>query len=114
MSVATPAARGSGKAAARSRLTPRAAVLAVILTALLFYLVVPLRTYVDQRNRLSQLERQTTVLREQNHKLLGQISQLNDPAYLERIARECLGMVKPGEIGFVVVPRSGHAQPPAC
>ena len=32
---------------------------------------------------------------------------------LERIARECLGMVKPGEIAFVVVPKGGHTATPS-
>jgi cell division protein FtsB len=112
VSVATPTA--DQKIRPRTRFTPRAAVLAVVLTALLFYLIVPLRTYVEQRNRLSQLGRQTQVLEQQNRRLLREIAQLNDPDYLERIARECLGMVRPGEIGFVVVPKNGTAQPPVC
>jgi len=67
-----------------------------------------------QRDHLGQLERQTKVLEQQNGMLQLKIQQLHDPAYLERIARECLGMVKPGEIGFIVVPKSGEAQPPDC
>ena len=34
--------------------------------------------------------------------------------FLERIARECLGMVKPGETAFVVVPAHGKPDPPDC
>ena len=90
--------------------------LALVVTALLFYLVVPVRAYVTQRQRLDRLQRQTQVLQQQNAKLERQVAQLHDPAYVERIARECLGMVKAGEIPFVVVPKSGSApsQPPAC
>ena len=33
-------------------------------------------------------------------------------AFLERLARQCLGMVKPGEIAFVVVPKEGAPAPP--
>jgi cell division protein FtsB len=98
----------------RSRFTARGAILAIIVTALLLYLVVPLRAYMAQRDHLGQLERQTKVLEQQNGMLQLKIQQLHDPAYLERIARECLGMVKPGEIGFIVVPKSGEAQPPDC
>ena len=81
-----------------------------MVTALLIYLAVPLRTYVAQRDRLNQLERQTQILEEQKTRLQKQVELLQDPAYLERIARECLGMVKKGEIGFIVVPE-GSSQP---
>ena len=98
-----------------TRFTPRAVVLAVAITALLFYLIVPLRTYVAQRNRLSELERQTQIVEELNQKLSQQIAELKDPAHIEVIARECLGMVRPGEIGFVIVPKDGQpALPPSC
>ena len=44
----------------------------------------------------------------------GCIRQLHDPTYLERMARECLGMVKPDEIPFVVVPKHGKAGARRC
>jgi cell division protein FtsB len=106
--VAQHGARG------RSRFTARGAILMVVLTALIFSLVVPLRTYMAQRDRLAQLERQTKVLQQQNDLLRSKVHQLHDPAYLERIARECLGMVRPGEIPFVVVPATGQSQTPDC
>jgi len=85
-----------------------------VVAALLFYLVVPLRTYIAQRDRLEQLERQSQILQTRNADLLAEVRKLNDPAYVEQVARQCLGMVKQGEIPFIVVPRSGPAQPPAC
>lgn len=96
------------------RLTSRGAALAVIVMALLIYLVVPLRTYIAQRNQLSDLQEQTALLEEQNRQLQRQVALLHDPLYLERLARECLGMVRPGEIGFVVVPKGGRTIPPSC
>jgi cell division protein FtsB len=110
VSVSAAAERKSG----RIRFTPRAGILALVLIALLFYLVVPLRTYMSQRDRLTELRRQSVVMQQQNERLKSQIRQLQDPAYLERIARECLGMLKPGEIGFIVVPKAGSAQLPGC
>ena len=98
----------------RIQFTPRGAILALVVVALLFYLVVPLRTYITQRDRLRQLEHQSQILQRQNADLQAQVRRLNDPAYVEQIARQCLGMVKQGEIPFIVVPRSGPAQPPAC
>lgn len=101
----------------RLQLSPRAAILAVVAVALLIYLVVPLRTYIAQRDQLNRLERQTQILEEQKARLERQVKLLQDPAYLERIARECLGMVKKGEIGFIVVPEGSsppRVPPAAC
>ena len=98
----------------RIQFTPRGAILALVVTALLFYLVVPLRTYITQRDRLEQLERQSQILQAQNADLQVQVKRLNDPAYVEQIARQCLGMVKQGEIPFIVVPKAGPPQPPDC
>jgi cell division protein FtsL len=98
----------------RVQFTPRAAMLALVVTALLFYLVVPVRTYLAQREKVNRLQRQTQLLEQQNVALQRQVKQLQDPAYIERIARECLGMVKDGEIGFIVVPRSGPPRPVDC
>ncbi len=98
----------------KNRLTSRGAVLAVIITALLLYLIVPLRTYISQRNQLSDLQEQTALLEEQNAELQRQVALLHDPAFLERLARECLGMVRAGEIGFVVVPKGDRTIPSNC
>ena len=96
------------------RLTPRAAILAVVVMVLLLYMMVPLRSYLEQRTRLAQLQRQSQVLQQQQADLLRQIAQLQDPNYLQRIARECLGLVRPGEIAFVIVPKSEPANLPGC
>jgi cell division protein FtsB len=98
----------------RVRFTPRAAIVAVSLLVLILYLLVPVRTYFAQRHRLAQFERQASILEQQNASLAKRVKQLQNPAYLERIARECLGMVKPGEIAFVVVPKSGRSVPADC
>ena len=85
----------------RPRLTGRAALLLVTATVLLLLLLVPARQYLDQRARISELERRATTLEEQNDALRAQIVALRDPVELERLARECLGMVRPGEIALV-------------
>jgi cell division protein FtsB len=85
----------------RPRLTGRAALLLVTVTVLLLLLLVPARQYLDQRARISELERRATSLEQQNDELRAQIANLRDPVELERLARECLGMVRPGEIALV-------------
>jgi cell division protein FtsB len=50
------------------------------------------------RTQLLTLERDNAALRQQAERLGQMIERLrNDPAYLERIAREERGMVRPGE-----------------
>ena len=83
------------------RLTGRAAFLLVALTLLAVMAMVPARQYLDQRAQIGDLERRTAELEELNADLRGEITRLHDPAELERLARECLGMVAPGEVAFV-------------
>lgn len=107
-------AQGKVVRRARVRITGRAMVLAAIITGLLVTAVYPLRTYVAQRQRIGDLERRTALLEEANEKLRREIERLHDPAYLERLARECLGMVREGEIAFIIVPEGGEPGPVPC
>ena len=102
------------RARPRLRFTPRAAVLTVLVVALLFYLLVPLRTYMEQRSRLNQLSNRVELLQKQNAELESKIERYKNRRYLEAQARECLGMVKPGEIPFLIVPKGGTPPPPRC
>jgi cell division protein FtsB len=52
----------------------------------------------EMREQLYTLERENVALRQQAERLAQVIDRLrNDPAYLERIAREERGMARPGE-----------------
>jgi cell division protein FtsB len=84
------------------KLTGRAAALLVALGLLVMLALAPVRQYLDQRARIAELERRTIELETQNADLRASINRLNDPAELERRARECLGMVGPGEIALVI------------
>ncbi|HEX2030566.1 MAG TPA: septum formation initiator family protein [Actinomycetota bacterium] len=101
-------------AAPRARLTPRAAVLAALILVLALAMVVPVRQYFEQRADIAELERTVQELERQRARMREEIERLHDPAYLERLARECLGMVRPGEIAFVPVPEGGRPAPPRC
>jgi cell division protein FtsL len=86
-------------------LTPAGAALILIVIMLMFALTVPVRSLMQQRSDVARLQREERLLQQQNGALRQQVARLHDPAYLERIARECLGMTRPGEISFVVVPK---------
>lgn len=88
--------------------------LLLIVLAVALLAIAPLRGYLDERGQLADLRNQATVLDRQNRELEQQILQLSDPTYLERLARECLGMVKPGETAFVIVPTHGKPDPTDC
>ena len=102
------------RARPRVRITARAAVLLVTMMLLAIALVYPARLFWQQRSQIGDLEKQTQALIVENQVLTGKVQKLNDPAYLERLARECLGMVKTGETAFVVVPKGGDPQPISC
>jgi cell division protein FtsB len=74
------------------------ALVVLLLAGLTFYGwqgVVRLR---QMREELQGLERENVTLRREAERLAQTIDRLrNDPAYLERIAREERGMVRPGE-----------------
>ncbi|HEY7755360.1 MAG TPA: septum formation initiator family protein [Actinomycetota bacterium] len=86
----------------RPRLTGRAAALLVAVGLLVMMALVPARQFLEQRARIDELERRTVQLEQANADLRQEIARLHDPVELERRARECLGMVAPGEIAFVV------------
>jgi len=98
----------------QARLTARAAVLAVVSLILLTLAVAPLRALIDQRSDLAQLEQQAEQLAVRNARLEARIHRFTDPTYLEQLARECLGMVRPGETAFVMVPSRGAPPSPSC
>jgi cell division protein DivIC len=55
------------------------------------------------RREASRLGRERDDLRRQNVQLREEIRLLNTPEYVERIAREQLGLVKPGEVAVILV-----------
>ena len=96
------------------RLTARAALLLVVMLVIFAFAIAPLRAYLGERSALAEVREQTAKLESQNARLQERLLELNDPRELERIARACLGMVRPGETAFVTIPESGYPKPPAC
>jgi cell division protein FtsB len=96
------------------RLTARAGVLLIVMLVVFAFALAPLRAYLGQRSELADLHRQRAKLERQNDRLQGRLLQLSDPRELERLARACLGMVRPGETAFVTIPATGYPKPPAC
>ncbi|MFF7182692.1 septum formation initiator family protein [Streptomyces sp. NPDC008121] len=88
--------------ARRSRLTGRAAFLALIVCSLVVALAYPMRQYVSQQGEIAEQERQAAEAAARVEELRDEKARLQDPAYVRRLAREHLHYVLPGETGFTV------------
>ena len=109
-------ARQEAVAGPRIRVSGRAVALVALVLLLLAGGVGVFRQYLAQRDRINRLERHVQALAAERGRLEERIEQLRDPEHLERLARRCLGMVRPGEVLFVV-PREEPAAstiPSAC
>ncbi|MEU3333842.1 FtsB family cell division protein [Streptomyces sp. NPDC002144] len=89
--------------ARRSRLTGRAALLALVVCTLVVALAYPMRQYVSQRAQISDLERQQQQERQRVEQLRDLKARWQDDAYAEQQIRQRLHYVMPGETGYVVI-----------
>jgi cell division protein FtsB len=92
----------SRRQARRSRLTGRAALLALVLCSLIVALAYPMRSYVSQRAEIGDLRRQQQEERERVEHLRDLKARWKDDAYAEQQIRERLHFVRPGETGYTV------------
>ncbi|MFJ9537243.1 septum formation initiator family protein [Streptomyces sp. NPDC101225] len=89
--------------ARRSRLTGRAALLALVVCSLVVALAYPIRQYVSQRSQISDLQRQKQQARERVEQLRDLKARWQDDSYAEQQIRQRLHYVLPGETGYIVV-----------
>ena len=95
MSATAPAAR-------TTRLTSRAAVLAVVICAIALSLAYPVRAYMAQRQQIDQLAAQQQTMLGQVKNLEAEQARLSDRSYIEQLARQELDMCFPGSQCYVV------------
>jgi cell division protein FtsB len=102
--LTSPAQAAAMVAAARStRLTGRAALLAVVICAIALSLAYPVREYIAQRQQIDQLLAQQQTLSEQVKALQQQDRELSQTWYIEQQARDELHMCFPDEQCYEVV-----------
>lgn len=90
-------------AGARTSLTGRAAVLALVVCALALALAYPLRAYLEQRGRIAELRERTAAQEQRVAELRAEQDRWQDPAFVRQQARERLNFVLPGETRYVVL-----------
>lgn len=81
-----------------------------------YLIVTTLRSMGDllgARSKLTRREQALAALQAQRDELLRQQNKINSPDYLERVARDQLGMSKPGE-QVVIIPAEFLAQGPVA
>ena len=69
-----------------------------------FVVFLPTKQLVSQHMRIGRLEDRSAALQAENDRLEREVEQLEDPNQLELEARERLGLVRPGERMWVLVP----------
>lgn len=82
----------------------------MLATTLVFFLavmlvgLVPFRQILTQRQAVSDAEERLVALEQANSQLEDELSALQTPVEVERRAREDFGLVRPGEVAYIVVP----------
>ena len=98
-----------------TRLTGRAAVLAVVICAIALSLAYPIREYVTQRQQIDALVTQQQAMLARVKSLQAQQARLSSSSYIEQLARQELDMCFPGTQCYIVKggPSAAGTAPPA-
>ena len=99
------------KTEARRR-SPVWALLLLVALAVTLAGIFPFRQILSQERAVSFTEEKLQALEEENARLEADIERLKTPIEIERLARERFGLVRPGEVGFVVDWQAPPEPPP--
>ncbi|MBQ3573506.1 MAG: septum formation initiator family protein, partial [Clostridia bacterium] len=77
------------------------AVVAVVAVYFIYVLIWQQITISGKNEEIDNLKQQVSSASEESERLKQEVENLNDPEYLERVARERLGLVRPNERVFV-------------
>ncbi len=91
----------------------RTGVLGLVVAALALTGVAPARQAFAQREQVAEVQAKVLALQDRNEELTSRLNRLSDIAYMEKLAREQLGVVRPGETSYVVVPAPAPVKPVA-
>jgi cell division protein FtsB len=78
-----------------------------LIVAALLVLAAPLKTLVEQRQQIAQLEASLANAQDAVDDLKEQVARWSDPAYIQAQARERLYYILPGDISYLVVGEVG-------
>ena len=95
------------------RRSPVWAMLLLVALAVTLAGIFPFRQILSQERAVSFTEEKLRALEAENARLAADIERLETPIEIERLARERFGLVRPGEVGFVVDWQPPPEPPPA-
>ncbi|HOW35518.1 MAG TPA: septum formation initiator family protein [Candidatus Omnitrophota bacterium] len=77
-----------------------------VITVIILVVFLPSYTQMqDLKQKNAEYTRQIRVLKQENNRMGLEINRLeNDPIYLEKIARERMGLVREGEVVYRITP----------
>jgi len=87
----------------RPRFTPRAAILALVICSIALSLAYPVREYIAQRRQIDRLLDQRNQIGTRLKSLQHQQRRLNDPVYIEKLARDRLHMCLPTQMCYEII-----------
>jgi cell division protein FtsB len=115
------ARRGSRRGSSRRATSPVDVMLGLLLLGAIalgvLVLAPPFEEYLAERERVALLEQQALALENENLRLERRVTDLDDPVTIELLARSQQGLVRPGEVPYVLavpevdVPRIVEASP---
>jgi len=108
-----PGARVVRPAVPIPRFTPRAAILALVICSIALSLAYPVREYIAQRRQIDRLLDRRDQIGMRLRSLERERRQLNDPVYIERLARDRLHMCLPTEMCYTVIQPATKGTNPA-
>jgi cell division protein FtsB len=82
----------------------------MVATTLVFFLavmlvgLVPFKQILNQREAVADAEDRLVALSAANQHMESEVAALETPVEIERRAREDFGLVRPGEVAYIVVP----------
>jgi cell division protein FtsL len=108
--------RRGAAGSAQSGLTSRGILLFLVLFVLAATAVYPLRQYIAQQERIERLQAKQAALQTANQRLEQERARLNDPAYVEQLAKQDFHMARPGEQTWLLTgtPPADRAAEPAA
>src|ERR1700759_186770 len=92
-----------------TKLTGRAALLAVVMCAIALSLAYPVREYIGQRQQIDQVLTTPEALSAPVKNLQEQQQRYSDPNYIRQQARDQLHMCAPGENCYVIIGNNSPA-----
>jgi cell division protein FtsB len=108
------AADGGGEKVPRPtqhRRSPLVALFLLLALGITLAGIFPFRQMLAQQRQVANTEAKLEAVIEENRQLEGQITSLQTDAGVERLAREQLGLVRPGEMGYQVESVAGDPTP---